>query len=118
VFGRYPSGVSGPIIVTAAEAERDQRAAAGALAHGGLRPGDRVAIVAEASAAYLAVTLGALRTGIVPVLLNPDLAPTEHARLLADADASLVLADADLPPLLDGAPVDLAGAPARRARAR
>lgn len=106
--------MSRPIVITAAEAERDQRKAAGALAARGLRAGDRVAIVATGSAAYLAVALGALRTGIVPVLLNPDLAEAEHTSLLADADAALVLTDRDLPALVNGPPVELAPAPLAR----
>jgi len=79
------------VVVTADDSERDQRAAAGALAARGLGPGDRVAIIASGTAAYLAVALGALRTGIVPVLLNPNLLPDEQQALLADADPTLTL---------------------------
>lgn len=106
--------MSGPIVITAAEAERAQRLAAGGLAARGLHTGDKVAIVAEATAEYLAVVLGALRTGIVPVLLNPSLGPTERAGLLADADPRLVLGDNDLAPLLESGPVELAEAPLAR----
>ncbi len=61
-----------PVIrITAAESARDQRRAAAALFALGCTAGDRVAVVAAASRAYLGVVLGALRVGIVPVLLNP-----------------------------------------------
>ena len=102
--------------VTAAESEADQRRVAGALYARGLRTGDRVAVVAGPSATYLAVALGALRSGVVPVLLNPALTAHEQAELLADADPALVLRDDDLPALLDnGSPrFDLAPAPLAR----
>jgi long-chain acyl-CoA synthetase len=93
------------VFVTAEESERSQRLAAGALRERGLRRGDRVAIIAGGTPAYLAVALGALRTGIVPVLLNPNLLEAEQGALLADADPALVLRDVDL--------ADVVAAPAR-----
>jgi acyl-CoA synthetase (AMP-forming)/AMP-acid ligase II len=106
--------VSRVTVVTASESERDQRAAAGALAAQGLQAGDRVAIVAGSSPAYLAAALGALRTGVVPVLLNPALLPAEQDALLTDAEPALVLRDADLSALLEGPPADLAPWPLAR----
>ena len=100
--------------VTAAESEDAQRRIAGALHARGLRRGDRVAVVAAPSATYLATALGALRTGIVPVLLNPALTEHEQTELLDDADPALVLRDTDLPALLGGAPIELAPAPLAR----
>lgn len=101
--------------VSAAQSERDQRRAAGALRTRGLRSGDRVAVIAStAPATYVAVALGALRSGVVPVLLNPALLPAEQAPLLEDAQPSLVLRDADLPALLAGPEADLAPAPLAR----
>lgn len=95
--------------------EDAQRRAAGALRARGLRPGDRVAVIASsAPATYVALALGALRTGVVPVLLNPALLPAEQAVLLEDAEPALVLRDADLPAMLEGAPVELAAAPLAR----
>ncbi len=99
---------------TAAESDDAQRRGAGALRARGLRTGDRVAVVAGPSSTYLATALGALRSGVVPVLLNPALTEREQADLLADAEPSLVLRDDDLPALLDGAPVELAPAPLAR----
>jgi acyl-CoA synthetase (AMP-forming)/AMP-acid ligase II len=76
-------------VVTAADSERDQRRAAGALAAAGLRAGDRLLVSAAASPALLAVVLGALRTGIVPVVLDPGLPAAGRAALAEDADAVL-----------------------------
>ena len=76
-------------VVRAADSERDQRRAAAALRASGLGAGDRVLISAAASPALLAVVLGALRTGVVPVVLDPALPRAERAALAADADAAL-----------------------------
>ena len=102
-------------LLRSGDAERAQRRAAGALRARGLRTGDRVAVIAGSSpSTYVAVALGALRSGVVPVLLNPALLPAEQQILLDDAQPSLVLRDADLPPLLDGPEADLAPAPLAR----
>lgn len=100
--------------ISAAESTRDQTRVAGSLLRRGLRAGDRVALVAHASAAYLATALGALRVGIVPVLLHPTLTDREQAEMLADAEPSLVLRDADLDALLDGPSAELASVPLAR----
>ena len=80
-------------LVTAADSERDQGRAAAALAAAGLRAGDRLLVSAAASPALLAVVLGALRTGVVPVVLDPGLPAAERAALAEDADAALDVAD-------------------------
>ncbi|MCW2705405.1 MAG: AMP-dependent Acyl-CoA synthetase and ligase [Blastococcus sp.] len=79
-------------VVTSADSERDQRRAAAALAARGLEAGDRLLISAAASPALLAVVLGALRTGIVPVVLDPGLPPAERTALADDADPALDVA--------------------------
>jgi long-chain acyl-CoA synthetase len=91
-----PTTLHAPVLVTAAASEQHQRRAAAALHARGLAAGDRVAVVTGPSAQYLGVALGALRTGIVPVLLNPTLTPGELAVLLDDAAPALVLRAADL----------------------
>src|SRR4051812_3661745 len=101
-------------VLTAAESEDQQRRAAAALRAAGLGRGDRVAVGAGGSAAYIAGALGALRTGGLPGLLNPALGGREQDALLRDADPALVLRDPDLPALLTGDPVDLAAAPLGR----
>lgn len=98
--------------IGAAEAEQDQARAAGGLAAAGLRAGDRVAFSLTASPGYLAAILGALRTGVVPVLLNPALLPAERDALLADAEPALTVADdGALAALLDAVPAALADIP-------
>ncbi len=101
-------------VVTAAESERDQRRAAAALAAAGLGAGDRLLVSAAASPALLAVVLGALRTGIVPVVLDPGLPAAERAALAEDADAALDVADAPERLLGGGGEADLADVPLAR----
>jgi long-chain acyl-CoA synthetase len=106
-----------PVLVTAADSERDQRRAASALRAAGAEPGDRVAVVATPSTpAYLAVAVGALRSGIVPVLVNHALTAAEQRFILDDADPRLVLRDADVAAAVraDGE-VDLGPVPRARA---
>jgi len=100
-------------VVTSAGSERDQRRAAAALAAAGLRAGDRLLVSAAASPALLAVVLGALRTGVVPVVLDPGLPATERAALAEDADAALDVGD-DPARLLGEAEADLADVPLGR----
>jgi acyl-CoA synthetase (AMP-forming)/AMP-acid ligase II len=105
--------VSDVPVVDAANSERDQRRAAASLAAAGLRAGDRVLVSAAASPALLAVVLGALRTGIVPVVLDPALPAAERAALADDADAALDVGD-DPAGLLGDAEADLADVPLAR----
>jgi len=102
-------------VLTAAAAEDLQRRAAGALAEAGCRPGDRVAVCLPSSAALLCMVLGALRTGVVPVLLNATLTAPERQALVDDARPRLAVTQpAQLAELLDGAPVELAPFPLSR----
>lgn len=94
---------AGAVVVTAADSERDQGFAAGALAAAGLGEGDRVALIAGSSAEYLALVLGAMRTGVVPVLLHPALTPDEVHVLLTDADPALVLRGDEVVGFVDAA---------------
>lgn len=98
-----------------ADAEARQRRAAGALGAAGLRPGDRVVFSLASSADLLCCVLGALRRGIVPVLLNATLLPAERDRLVADARPSMVVTDdAGLAQVCDGPDADLAPLPLAR----
>lgn len=102
-------------LLEAGEAEDLQRRAAGSFATAGLAPGDRVAFCLPSSAALLVAVLGALRRGVVPVLLNATLLPAERQVLLADAEPSMVIEDAaSLGRLLDGPPAELAPYPLAR----
>jgi long-chain acyl-CoA synthetase len=103
--------------VEPAAAEEAQRQVAGALAAAGIGPGERVVFALGSSAALLVCVLGALRRGVIPVLLNATLLPSERAVLVDDADPRLVVDDAaGLDALLDEshAPVDLAPVPLAR----
>ncbi|HEY5097743.1 MAG TPA: AMP-binding protein [Acidimicrobiales bacterium] len=102
-------------ILRATAAEAAQRRAAGTLVAAGLGPGDRIAFCLPSSSALLCAVLGALRIGVVPVLLNATLLPAERDLLLADADASLVVTDPEgLAALDEGDPVGLAPHPLAR----
>ena len=99
-------------VLGAADAERSQRRAAGALARAGVGPGDRVVFCLPSSAALLCAVLGAARRAVVPVLLNATLLPSERAALVADAEPALVVEDrAALDALLDGPDTGLAPFP-------
>lgn len=101
-------------LLTAADSENQQRRVAGALGRRGIGPGERIAFVTSSSGAMLSAVLGALRVGVVPVLLNTALLEEERALLLADAEPSLAVDDRQLAELLGGPPADLAPFPLAR----
>ena len=74
-------------VLTAARSERQQRRFAGSLRALGLRAGDRVALQVPGSTALVSAVLGALRSGVVPVLVDRSLTAPERAQLLEDARA-------------------------------
>jgi acyl-CoA synthetase (AMP-forming)/AMP-acid ligase II len=96
------------------QVEAQARRAAGWLRSQGLRPGDRIGVVARNHPVYLSLTTGALRTGVVPVLVNADLPVPERERILADAAPALTVTDATWPSFEDADPIDLAPHPAAR----
>ncbi len=59
----------------------------------GAAPGDRVAIVAKNRALFVALFFGCVRANVTLVPLNWRLAATELARVLADADCTLLLGE-------------------------
>jgi long-chain acyl-CoA synthetase len=95
--------------LTAAGAEQRQRRIAGGLAARGLSEGDRVALAWPSSADLLLTVMAALRTGIVPVVLNAALTDREVEALVADAQVA-----ARLDAVPDGDPADLAAHPRAR----
>ena len=109
------TGETGVEVLTAGDAEEAQARAAGALLAAGCVEGDRVAICLPSSAALLCAVLGALRVGIVPVLLNATLTVDERDVLVDDAGPTLVVTDVDSLARLDsGSPVALAPHPRAR----
>jgi len=101
-------------ILTAVESTDQQRRIAGGLLAGGVRAGDRVALQTTSSGLMLSGILGALRVGIVPVLLNAGLLDHERVALLDDAGPARVIDDAELARLVSSAPTDLAPHPLAR----
>ncbi|MGH3356962.1 MAG: AMP-binding protein, partial [Nocardioidaceae bacterium] len=98
--------------VTADRSLCQQRRAAGALRRRGLGPGERLVLLLPGSTDFVSVALGALRTGVVPVPLDPRLTERELGRLLEDIEPSLVVDDpALLEELLDGPEAALAPYP-------
>jgi long-chain acyl-CoA synthetase len=101
--------------LTASESEDQQRRVAGALAAIGAGAGDRVAMLLPRRVAAISAILGALRIGVIPVVLNAGLLSHERDDLLADADPLATFeGDAGLETLLAGRPADLAPAPLGR----
>ncbi len=82
-------------VLSADEAEPVQRRVAGGLLSAGLGPGDRIAFCLPSSSALLCAVLGALRIGVVPVLLNATLLERERDQLLGDARPARVVTDAE-----------------------
>lgn len=102
-------------LLTAAASEAVQRRVAGGLLARGLHAGDRIELRSSTSAStMLSAVLGALRVGIVPVVLNAGLLEHERRALIADADPQLQVDDGVLAALIDGPPADLAPAPLAR----
>jgi acyl-CoA synthetase (AMP-forming)/AMP-acid ligase II len=67
---------------------------AAALQRDGLQPGDAIALCAAASVPLAALFLGALRAGVVVAPLAPGSAPASLQRMVDDAQARRLFADA------------------------
>jgi long-chain acyl-CoA synthetase len=95
-------------VLTAADSEDAQQRVAGALHERGLGAGDRIVLCLPGSADYVSVVLGASRSGIVPVPLDPRLTAYEREAILRDVDPALTVDDAaTLRSLLRGEPREL-----------
>lgn len=102
-----------PALVTAAAAADAAARVGGGLAH--LARGDRVALVVPPGPRLVTAALGALRSGVVPVVLDPATPRGELDALLADADPALVVdTPAALAALHDHPPAVLAPVPLGR----
>ncbi|WP_082731258.1 MULTISPECIES: class I adenylate-forming enzyme family protein [unclassified Sphingomonas] len=82
-------------------AELDRRAnqVAAALVAAGVQPADRIAILADSSAQFYEICIGAARAGVVPVPINARLSLTEVAAIIADCDARCLFFDARFAPI-------------------
>ena len=95
-------------VVSASASEAAQRRVAGALHARDLREGDRVVLSVEGSTDYVSVVLGALRSGVVPVPLDPRLTPYERDAIIRDVEASMVVdSNQELTALLGGPEAEL-----------
>lgn len=98
-----------PGVLTAERSEVHQAAVAGRLADLGLRTGDRLVLALPGSPGYVSAVLGAARSGVVPVPLDPRLTEHERAAILTDVEPALVVDEQDgLDDLLHGPEARLA----------
>lgn len=90
-------------VLTAAASELQQRRFAGSLATQGVAAGDRIVLSIPGSTEYVSAVLGAARSGVVPVPLDPRLTDHERGVIITDVAPTLVIDDADqLAALLHG----------------
>ncbi|MFG1418931.1 class I adenylate-forming enzyme family protein [Xanthobacter sp. V0B-10] len=85
----------GVTVMTGAAFDAFADAVARGLLRAGLLRGDRVAILAANRPEYVAVVMGAMRAGIVPVPVNFKFPPSRIAEVIADCGARIVIHDAE-----------------------
>jgi acyl-CoA synthetase (AMP-forming)/AMP-acid ligase II len=83
--------VHGARRLTYREAQAATIRLANAIVGAGLRPGDRIGVLAKNCVEYPLLYLGASRVGVVPVPLNYRSAPPEWRYIVEDAGARLLL---------------------------
>jgi long-chain acyl-CoA synthetase len=82
-----------PEVMSRAKLDARADAFARGLLRGGIRRGERIAILSANRADALAALLGAMRAGVVPAPVNHKFPPATVAQVLADCGARLVLCD-------------------------
>jgi len=98
--------------LTFAELETLTDTVSASLRAAGVGRGDRIVVCAPNSLAYAACVLGAMKAGVVPVLVDPETTPAALGRTVADTGAELALTDpSQLDKMCDGA--GAAGEPVR-----
>ncbi|MFG1694922.1 AMP-binding protein [Nonomuraea sp. NPDC049309] len=111
VFGHRPAVVDGELELTYTEMWQRVQRLAGGLAEAGIRPGDRVAVLALNGHLLLESTFGVPAAGAVMVPLNIRLSAGELAYILDHAEVSLVLHDDELAGLAAAAAEQSTAAP-------
>lgn len=101
--GDKPAVVCGDTTYTWAAFGRAIAAVSTHLTASGVRPGDRVVLVAGGSAEYVVALFGALRAGAVIVPLSPMAADDVLERMIADCDPVALFLDAAARARLKGA---------------
>src|SRR5579871_6432566 len=101
LFKNLKNGCGDRLAVTGPSGERTYRKLChdaaqwgNALLSLGLMRGDRVVLLLDDTAVYPAVFFGAVRAGLVPVLVNPLTPPNELQFYLADSNAAAAVAEA------------------------
>ncbi len=96
-----------PDVMSRARLDAQADAFARGLLRGGIRRGERIAILSANRPEALVALLGAMRAGVVPVPVNHKFPPATIAQVLGDCGARLVLCDGPRRALLDGPAPDL-----------
>ncbi|MFC4009298.1 AMP-binding protein [Nonomuraea purpurea] len=99
VFAHRPAVVDGDLLLTYAELWERVQSLAGGLAAAGVRPGDRVAVLAANGHLPLEAVFGIPAAGAVMVPMNIRLSSGELAYILDHAEVSLLLHDDEHAPL-------------------
>ncbi len=104
---QQPALAQGDVHLTYAGLDALMDRIAASLQRDGLRPGDSIALCADASPLCAALFLGALRAGVVVAPLSASVTTESFAGMLADAQARWLFADASAAPMLAGAATTL-----------
>lgn len=100
---RYPGKVAlvhGERSLTYRQLEERSNQLAHALIHAGVKPGERVAILALNCIEYALVSQGVAKAGAILVPVNYRLVPSELAHVMSDSEPSLLMTEASFVPAL------------------
>lgn len=89
--------LAGDITLTYAELDSRANQVANALLRAGLRPGERMAVIARNDLRYTEALLGAMRAAVVPAPINPDLPSATIAEILDQMRPGMLLLGPDVP---------------------
>ena len=101
---RHAAVVTDQRVVTWSEVDWQVRAVASGLIARGLPAGSRIALMQPNTLEFITTYFGILRAGMCAVPLNTGYTAIELDQMLSDVDASLVVADPRMAPVLDQVP--------------